>query len=53
LMTLTGRFWPSRWIRSIAWYSTDGFHHESIMNTIEASVKFYAWLALRYAETWT
>lgn len=55
LMTVTGRCWPRRWIRSMAWYSTDGFHctssvelyfdtpkhtQESIMKTLDASVRF-------------
>jgi hypothetical protein len=38
----TGRCWPSRWIRSMAWYSTAGFHQESHMMTREAVVRLSA-----------
>jgi len=40
LWTCTVRVWPMRYARSVAWFSTAGFHHRSKWNTWLAAVRF-------------
>ena len=40
LWTSTFRCWPMRKARSVAWFSTAGFHQRSKWMTCEAAVRF-------------